>query len=75
MEVAVEALLFVTLVLVVAEVTLLSGAHLAALASVLDDVDAALASESVIGLRTFARIVALRCHLGNNMKQRCLRAY
>ena len=65
-EVAVETLLFVALVLVVAEVSLLSGAHLAALATVLDDVDAALAAEGIVRFRAFARIVALRSHLQGN---------
>lgn len=62
-EVAVETLLFVALILVVAEVTLLSGAHLATLAPVFDDIDAALASEGIVRLRALAGIVALRRHL------------
>lgn len=55
-EVAVETSFFVALVLVVAEVTLLSRTDVAAVASVLDDVYR-LASRRVLG--TLARILAL----------------
>lgn len=59
-EVAVEVLDFVAFVLVVAEVALLSGAHLATVATVFDDVNSALAAQGVVRLRTFAGVLTVR---------------
>lgn len=54
-----ESLCLVTLVLIVAQISLLSGAHLTAVTSVLDDIHSTLTAQSVVTAYTLARVLTV----------------